>query len=251
MSNDLLEIAPYNPTGWQILIKTLLGLIVGIFIAFLIFITLILVGGVIQEALANSIAGSDSLNPLLPLILIIIAFVGIVVGMILIAGMFNLLYTDKYYDMGKMFSLTLMINIALFILFIPLYAMFSSSPNELFFVLGFHIIFAVFVSYTAMEMSTNPNYAAVHLIGTAIAMTIALLLFWGAYKLIDINESSTVRILLALPPILAYFCLPLFHGAWEKIYYKFYSMGNNFFYIPSLSEVLVDETEEADISVDM
>lgn len=252
MVNDILEIAPYNPTWRQILIKTLLGLIVGIFIAFLVFITLILVGGVVQDALANSIAGNDAaLNPLLPLILIIIAFVGIVVGMILIAGMFNLLYTDKYYDMGKMFSLTLMINIALFILFIPLYGLFSSSPDELFFVLGFHIIFAVFVSYTAMEMSTNPNYAAVHLIGTAIAMAVALILFGIAYKLIDINESNTVRILLALPPILAYFCLPLFHGAREKVYYKFYSMGNNFFYIPSLNEVMIDETEDADISVDM
>jgi hypothetical protein len=177
MNNEILEIPPYNPTGRQILIKTLLGLIVGIFIAFLIFITLILVGGIIQEALSNSLAGNNAVNPLLPLILIIIAFVGIIVGMVMIAGMFNLLYTDKYYDMAKMFSLTLMVNVALFILFIPLYAMFGSNTNELFFVLGFHIIFAVFVSYTAMEISTNPNYAAVHLIGTSLAMTIALLLF--------------------------------------------------------------------------
>lgn len=170
----------------------------------------------------------------------------------MISGIFNLLYTDKYYDMGKMFSLTLFINIILFVLFIPLYGLFSGSPNELFFVLAFHIIFAVFVSYTAMEMSTNPNYSAVHLIGTTLAMTLALLMFGAAYKAIDVNQGSMVRILLALPPILAYFCLPLFHTSWEKVYYKFYSMGNNFFYIPSLNEVMVDATDdEESISVDL
>ena len=206
------------------MIKTILGLIIGIFIAFLTFIILILVGGIIQEALTNNISGTGAVNPLLPLILIIIAFIGIIVGMVLISGIFNLLYTDKYYDMGKMFSLTLFINVIIFILFIPLYGLFAGSPDELFFVLAFHIIFAVFVSYTAMEMSTNPNYSAVHLIGTTFGMTIALLLFGGAYKIIDVYEGETVRILLALPPVLAYFCLPLFHSIREKIYYKFYSM---------------------------
>jgi hypothetical protein len=44
MDEEILEIAPYNPSGWQVLMKTLIGLIVGIFIAFLIFITLMLVG---------------------------------------------------------------------------------------------------------------------------------------------------------------------------------------------------------------
>jgi len=57
--------------------------------------------------------------------------------------------------------------------------------------------------------------------------------------------------MIALPSVLAYFFLPLCHGIWEKIYYKFYSMGNNFFYIPSLSEVLVDEEEDDTIEVDM
>ena len=187
-NNDLLELAPYNPTGRQILIKTLLGLIIGIFIAFLTFIILILVGGVIQEALTSKISGNYDLNPLLPLILIVIAFIGTVVGMILIAGIFNLLYTDKYYDMGKMFSLTLLINVILFVLFIPLYALFAGNIDELFFILALHIIFGVFVSYTAMEMTTNPNYSAVHLIGTAMGLTLSVLIFGIGYKLIDVTQ---------------------------------------------------------------
>jgi hypothetical protein len=146
------------------MIKTLIGLIIGVVIAFLVFITLILVGGIIQEALKNKITGVAQVNPLLPLILIIIAFVGTFVGSIMISGIFNVIYTDKYYDMAKMFSLTLLINVILFILFIGLYLIFAGSIDELFFVLAFHITFTIFVIYSAIEMSTNPNYAAVHLI---------------------------------------------------------------------------------------
>lgn len=66
--------------------------------------------------------------------------------------------------MSKMISLILFANIILFIVFIGLYIIFSSSVTTLFFVLAAHIIFTVFVSYTLVEISTNPNYAAVHLI---------------------------------------------------------------------------------------
>ncbi len=61
----------------------------------------------------------------------------------------------------------------------------------------------------------------------------------------------SVQILLALPPVLAYFCLPLFHDTREKVYYKFYTMGNNFFYIPSLNEVMVDAADEEEVSIDI
>ena len=49
--------------------------------------------------------------------------------------------------------------------------------------------------------------------------------------------ADKARILMLLPTVLWYSIMPLVYGIWEKIYYKFYEMGNNFFYIPSLSEV--------------
>lgn len=250
LDNNNLEIAPYNPTGRQVVVKSLLGLITGLFIAFLVFIMLLLIGGMLQEALSQRIAGTMVVNPLLPLILLIIAFIGTFIGSIVLAWFFNLLYSDKYYDMGKMFSLTLTVNIIIFILFIGLYVLFASSVDELFFVLAVHVFFTVFVSLCAIEMSTNPNYAAVHLIGTAFGLTVTMLFFAIFYKTIDINEGSMARILIALPPVLAYFLIPLCHGIREKLYYKFYSMGNNFFYIPSLNEVMVDEAESDDVSVE-
>ncbi|MEI7919249.1 MAG: hypothetical protein WCH65_03445 [bacterium] len=39
-----------------------------------------------------------------------------------------------------------------------------------------------------------------------------------------------------LPPILAYTLIPFGAGIREKIYYKSYELGNNGFYIPSITE---------------
>ena len=248
---ELIEIEPANPSRWQVFLKTILWLIVGIFIAFLVFVILLLVGGIVQEALVSKIVGTDGINPLLPLILLVIAFIGTFVGSVILCGIYNLIFTEKYYDMTKMFSLTLFANIIVFVFFIGLYLLFGAAIEQLFFVLAFHIIFTVFLSLSLIEISTNPNYAAVHLIGTAIGLVIAILLFAVGYKIIDINEGRSVNILLSLPPVLAYCFIPFRHGIWEKIYRKFYEAGNNFFYIPSLNEVLVDQQEVDEVEVNM
>jgi len=249
----IIEIEPANPSRWQVFMKTILGLIVGIFIAFLVFVILVLVGGVVQQALAERIIGGDWINPLLPLILLVVAFLGTFIGSVILAGIYNLIFTEKYYDMSKMFSLTLFANIIVFVFFVGLYLLFADMIEPLFFVLAFHIMFTVFLSIALIEISTNPNYAGVHLIGAAIGLVIAILVFAIAYKIIDINEWRSVNILLSLPPILAYCFLPFWHGLWEKIYRKFYEAGNNFFYIPSLNEVMVDaqEVDEVEVEVDM
>lgn len=247
----LIEIEPANPNWWQVFIKAWLWLIVGLIISFLVFIILLLVGGIVQEALNNRIVGAEGVNPLLPLILLVIAFLGTFIGSIILAVIYNLIFTEKYYDMSKMFALTLFANIVVFIFFIGLYLLFAGGIEQLFFVLAFHIIFTVFLSIALIEMSTNPNYAAVHLVGVAIGLVIAVVLFAIAYKVIDVNEGRSVNLLLSLPPVLAYCSLPFWHGVREKLYFKFYESGNNFFYIPSLSEVLVDEEETSEVDVEM
>lgn len=247
---SLIEIEPANPSWWQVFLKTILWLIVGVFIAFLVFVILLLVGGVVQQALASKIVGTDGANPLLPLILLVVAFLGTFIGSVILAGIYNLIFTEKYYDMSKMFSLTLFANIIVFIFFVGLYLLFADMIEPLFFVLAFHIIFTVFLSIALIEISTNPNYSAVHLLWTAIGLVLAVLVFAIAYKIIDINEWRSVNILLSLPPVLAYCFIPFWHGLREKIYWKFYEAGNNFFYIPSLSEVLVDEKEVDEVEVD-
>lgn len=249
--NQDFEVWPFNPDWSSVFIRTWLGLVTGIFISFLVFIILMLVWGIIEQAVSTQILGGWAVNPLLPLILIIIAFLWTFIGSIIIAWVYNLIYTDKYYDMWKMFSLVLFANIIMFILFLWLYVLFASGINQLFFVLAFHIMFTVFLSFTLIEMSTNPNYSAVHLLWAALWLIIWILLFGITYKVMDLTAWNSAHILLAIPPVLVYAMLPFWHWLREKIYYKFYSNWSNFFYIPSLQEVLVDEEEADDVEVDI
>lgn len=164
-----------------------------------------------------------------------------------------MLYPDKYYDMGKMFSLIFFTNVITFLFFLALYVLFAGSIADLFFVLAFHIMITVFITFSLVEISSNPNYAAVHLLGGAIGLVIAVILFSVFYKTTEVSVWRTAQIMLALPPVLIYAMLPFRHGLREKIYYRLYINGANFFYIPSLSEVMVDEesTEDVEVDIDM
>jgi len=56
-----------------------------------------------------------------------------------------------------------------------------------------------------------------------------------------------------LPPILGYALVPFGAGIREKIYYKFYELGNNGFYIPSVSEreeELSQEDTDTEVNVE-
>ena len=45
-----------------------------------------------------------------------------------------------------------------------------------------------------------------------------------------------IYLFMLLPPILGYAIIPFGSGIREKIYYKSYELGNNGFYIPSITE---------------
>ena len=49
-----------------------------------------------------------------------------------------------------------------------------------------------------------------------------------------------------LPPVLGYGLIPFGAGIREKIYYKFYELGNNGFYISSVTESDDDDTDGTD-----
>lgn len=249
---EFLDIEPHNPTGREIILKGFIWLIIGTVIAFMVFALLILVGGSIQEALANSLSGVIEVNPLLPLILMVIAFLGTFIGNLILAWVLNLIYGDKYYDMGKMFSIALLLNILLFIFFVPIYILYTTSPQSLFLILALQILITVFVCYVGMENTTNPNYSASNLVWWALGLCVSIFLFAIIYKLLGTDgNSQQIYILLAIPPVLGYMCIPFFQTVREKLYYKFYTMGNNFLYIPSLNEVMVDAEDNSEVNVDL
>ena len=90
-----------------------------------------------------------------------------------------------------------------------------------------------------------------HLIWSTFWFCISIFVFLLIRKYTDpTNLSKQASILLSVPPLLAYSLIPFLHSIWEKIYHKFYSMWNNFFYIPTIDEILVNEEDNDEIEVD-
>jgi hypothetical protein len=88
-----------------------------------------------------------------------------VVGNMIVAGVYNLFYNEKYYDAGKMFGLLLLTNGFLFLFLAPLYLFFYNDMQNLFVILGLHVILSIFVSSIQIESLSNPNYTGSALIG--------------------------------------------------------------------------------------
>lgn len=94
----------------------IIGLVIGSLIAFLIFLIVTLLGRDIFTS-----GGSA----LVPVILALIAFVGTFIGNVAVGGAYNLFYSGKYYDFGKMFSFILLGNSVLLVLITPIYFLFG------------------------------------------------------------------------------------------------------------------------------
>lgn len=251
MSDKLLTIEPNKPSGSELWIKSWVGLVIWIGIAFFIFVCLILVGSMFQEALRNRLIETVStVNPLLPLILIVIAFLATLIGNIMTTWIYSLLFGQKYYDFSKMIYLVSVNNIILFFLFAPIYIIYYNRIEVLFMVLWFHIFFSVFLSNVSLDISSNPNYAGVALIGSAAGLSLSLVLFGVLFKTVDLSQGGAEKIILIAPCIIAYIVIPLVASIWEKLYYGFYQVWNNFLYIPSLDEVMVDQEEVDEINVE-
>lgn len=160
LEKDILGIAPGNPSGWAVMGKLGIGVVIGFMISLLIFLVIFMLGAETFTDVANS---------LLPLILILIAFICTFIGNVMVMGSYSLFYGAKYYDFGKMFSLVLLSNGILFFLFAAVYIMANSGTDTvIFMVLAFHILFSIFIAYAMIEFVTNPNYAGSSLMGTVI-----------------------------------------------------------------------------------
>ncbi len=262
---------PNNTPVGQIVAKVVMGFIIGLIIAFLVFVVTILFNTIIQQWVrAISTDSQVGGNPVLPLIFMLIAFIASMSGNMIIGTVYNLLYNSKYYDLGKIMSLITISNIVIFFIMAPVYMLFWDSILGLFIIVAFHVIFGVFISYSLMEFTTNPNYSGSNLLGGVIGFCITILIFLSFYKSfgaaefgLDNASTQKIKMLIAIPPLLSYTIIPLAYCLREKLYYKFYEMGNNFLYVPSLSEVVYDQSTgqskdgemlpvaEEDINVDL
>jgi len=249
---DTLNNEPYFFSWWQLLGKTFIWLVIGGVIAALLFIILSFVGSMFTDALQQSTVSFQT-NPLLPLLLLFIGFLWSFVGNIAVGLVYGLFFGKKYYNTSKMLGFLLLTNAIILIVLIPVYLIFSKQVDTLFLVLGFHIVFSVFVSASQIEFLANPNFAGSALMGNVLGFAMVILWYSVVYKLAHVSSvQQQTYLLMVLPPILAFTLVPFFSWIWEKVYYKFYEMGNNVFYIPSISEVAEEHpVQEDEVNVEI
>lgn len=251
MEEKNIIIEPFNPTGWEILLKTIIWLIIWLIISFLIFIILISIWEIFRQAFSNFWTHSiNTTSPLIPLILIVIWFVTCFLWSVFISWIYNLMNSDKYYDLTKMFKISLSLNVIIFFIFVWLYILFYNNMDLLYMILAFHVIFSIFINASMIESMTNPNYTWVYMIWATMWICLSILIFAIVFKLSDSQFKEAKVYLITLPPLLWYTLIPLCISLWEKMYFKFYEMGNNFLYLPTLWEIMIGEEEQDDVNVE-
>ncbi len=247
------KIQPYAPGSWELLGKVWVGLSVWVIIAILMFIILSFVSNIFMKATWISAETSIYSNPLLSFVCLFIGFLSSFIGNFLQVVAYNLFYSKKYYNIWKVFGLLLLTNTIILGLMWPIYFLFSTQLTTLFIILAFHVLLSIYVSMNVVEFSLSPNYANSSLVGNTLWFCLVLLiyaLFWKLNSWGIVSESS-ITLSITLPPILGYSLIPLGLGLWEKIYFKFYEMGSNPFYIDTVipdEEACIDENE---INIDL
>lgn len=242
--------APQNPGGGQIGGKTGIGLLIGLILAILVF--------ALMGALGTDFF-IESAGMFMAFILIIIACLVTVIGMGIFTGLLNMIFGQDYYDFGKMLGFTILANGLLVLLLLPIYLMMSGTLSSLLLIYAIHIMFAFFISYTLIELTTNPNYAASQVIGTTLGFGITMVIYIAIYAMTlgsdDAGQASlganSLYLYILSPFLIAYLIIPLFHGIWTQLYYSVYSGGNNPLFIPNLSQVTEIEHIEDEITVEL
>jgi hypothetical protein len=160
------------------------------------------------------------------MIMLIIAFLGSMVGNMLVAFVYGMMYGGIYPSVGKLASYALTTNVILFLILAPLYIVVYSSVSSLFMVLGFHTIFSVFITSVMNEASIDSHYSLSSLVGGMLGMSATVLVFILIYKMVILNTldisgtatSNQIKIMLSIPALLTYTFMPLAHTIWQKIY---------------------------------
>jgi len=245
---------PINPKGSAIVIKLIVWLILWIIFSAVVFLVIAWLWSTIDLVVKNA-SQWMTFTPLVWLSIMWIALIISLIWMIVLSIIYNVLWPDDYYDVKLMTSGILSVNLLLVIIFLIFYVYVWSvihDINKLFLVYGFHLFFSIFVSLIIVDLIKNPNYSTVYIIWNSFGFIFALLIFFIIY---DAYSSQVgwvdTKNILFYPPILSFSIIPFISTIWEKIYYRFYEMWNDFLYVPSLSEIMVDEVEEDDVNVEI
>lgn len=233
---------PSNISWWQIVGKLWIGIVVWWIITTILFMITTFMNSIFSGAMINTGA---TINPIISIVLLFIGFLSTFIGNLGIAWIYNIFFSRKYINWSKIFGLLLLTNGLLFFIFAPIYFIFSNQIQTLFIIMGFHIVFSIFISSCQIEFSASPNYSGSSLIGNTIWLALSIVVYSLFYKqsLLWWTEKLTYLLML-LPTILGYTLIPLGASIWEKIYYKSYELWNNALYLNSETNEINNEDED-------
>lgn len=218
--------------------KILIGLIVGGCISALLFAVLSAVGGMLG---GSNGAPSGILGVLL-------AFIGFIAGMLGNMGLallYNLFFSKRYYNLGKMLWLIFTSSIIIFILILPLYFLFQGGVATLFTILGVQILFSFFITSNLIEYLAQPNYSGSSLIGNVLGFILSIVVYLAMVQGIQWGDlNNQLFLFMLLPTVIGYPIMLMGLGIWDAIYYKLFQWGNNPFYLPSLAELSKTNQED-------
>ena len=130
--------APNDVTVWSFFWKVVIGIIIWICVAALLF-------GSLTAIWWQTWWDSGSLNSMIKFLLPIIWFIVGFVWNLALAWLYNIFFNKRYYNFGKMFWLIFASSIIIFVFFFPIYFSFKTM-NALYTILWFQIIFQLFIS---------------------------------------------------------------------------------------------------------
>lgn len=244
---SMFDNAPNDVTAGSFFGKILLGVIVGICVAALLFATL--------SALWWLTSPDDnSLNSIIWVLLPVVWFVVGFVWNLALALLYNIFFSKRYYSFSKMAGLIFTSSLIIFIFFFVPYLLYMDNMSALYTLLWFQIIFELFIAKNLIDFLSQPNYSASSLMWNTLWAILAVVVHLVIVSMPDFNI-----LLIIASSVIAYVMTAIWSWIWDAIYYKFYEWWNNPFYLPSLNELREERRkeeekkakEEEDVNVDM
>ncbi len=235
---SIFDNAPNDISVWSFFGKIFIGVVIWICVAALLF-------GVLTAFWWMSGNDNGQVNPILGILLPVVWFIVTFVWNLVLALMYSMFFSKRYYNFGKMFWLIFVSSLILLVFFFIIYALYSDI-NELYLILWLQIAFSLYISLNLMDFLSQPNYSASSLMWNTLWCVLAVVAhLWIMNVMVKWwSNSQDVIMPTIISSVITYGVMILGAWIWDALYYKFYEWWNNPFYLPSLNELREERQKE-------
>ncbi len=215
----MINILPFKPTAFSFLLRivaTTLGGVIGTVIIMIIFF---LSANVLQPAFQD--LDQTNINALFIFVFIAMMFVSVLASSMVSTVLTALSEKEKYSRLSSALYQIFILNVIIFVFIAPIYIIFAHIDIQFItYIASLHIILSAISSVLILEILSNPMYAVLGIYGMIFGLITGIL---GNLLLFQITNGSTVILLFTVLPI-TWFCLGLFAGIAEVLYFGIYSL---------------------------